>query len=241
MNKDVLLEWGKTIAIVVGLVFAIQTIAFASFHIPSESMAPTLTVGDRVVVTKFSYGYSRHSVPFSLAPSLPTKSGRIIGQIPSRGDIVVFRHTRDDITMIKRVIGLPGDRVQVKQGQLHLNGELVEREKSREYTYTTRNGQSYQVREYIEQLPDGPAHTIIEIAPDSLMDNTREYTVPEGHLFMMGDNRDMSSDSRFLNKLGFVPFENLMGRAQVISYSLHNCAKKNPDICNSSRILKRLK
>lgn len=239
MLKTVI-EWARFIGTVLVLVFAINTIAFASFHIPSVSMVPTLAVGDRVIVTKFSYGYSRYSVPFALSPKMPTNDRRIFSKTPERGDIIVFRHTRSSITMIKRLIGLPGDRIQVQSGRLYINGNLVERKLLRQYTFTDQRGTHHPAREFTEVLPGGVEHTIIEITDSGSLDNTPEFTVPAGHLFMMGDNRDMSADSRLSHDLGFVPVENLMGPAQIISYSLHNCGQRNPDICNSSRILKWL-
>jgi len=239
MLKTVI-EWTRFAVTVLALVFAINTIAFASFHIPSVSMAPTLAVGDRVIVTKFSYGYSRYSVPFALSPAMPTDDGRIFSSTPERGDIIVFRHTRSSITMIKRLIGLAGDRIQVQSGRLYINGELVERKLQREYTFTDQRNTLHAAREFTEVLPGGIEHTIIEMTDSGPLDNTPEFTVPEGHLFMMGDNRDQSADSRLSHDLGFVPIENLMGPAQIISYSLHNCGKRNPDVCNSSRFMKRL-
>lgn len=239
--KAQIIEWTRFLATVVAMVFAINTIAFASFHIPSESMVPTLAVGDRVVVSKFSYGYSKHSVPFGLGPSIPTDTGRILAGTPGRGDIVVFRHTNDDITMIKRVVGLPGETVQMKSGRLYINGELVEREKTRDYMFTDRRGMTRRVSEYNEKLPGGFEHTIIEIADNGSLDNTSAIVIPQGHLFMMGDNRDMSSDSRRTQHLGTVPLENLMGRAQIISFSLATCGELNPEICSARRMLTSLR
>ena len=225
----------------VGALFmAIQTVAFASFHIPSESMAPTLAVGDRVVVTKFPYGFSKNSIPFDLGAVLPEAGSRLFGGTPKRGDIVVFKHTQDSKTMIKRVIGLPGERIAMKGGRLYINGVLTPRTEKRSYTFTSRHGQSAPVREFVETLPGGFTHDIIEITNGARLDNTNEIVIPEDHVFMMGDNRDMSADSRESWNLGPVPLSNLMGRAEIISYSLKNCGKQNPDICSSSRILKRL-
>jgi signal peptidase I len=238
--KQQIIEWTRFLATVFAMVFAINTIAFASFHIPSESMIPTLAVGDRVVVSKFTYGYSKHSVPFSLAPAVPSDTGRILSSTPERGDIVVFRHTNDEITMIKRVIGLPGERIQMMGGRLYLNGELVERNKLRSYTFNDRRGSAHEVNEYTEILPGGYEHVIVEITDAGMLDNTAEITIPEGHLFMMGDNRDMSSDSRRMTHLGTVPLENLIGKARIISFSLNTCGKSNPEICAASRTLKRL-
>lgn len=238
--KNEILEWSRTIAMVIALFLAIQTVAFASFHIPSESMAPTLAVGDRVVVTKFPYGYSKNSVPFNLAGFLPDTRGRFLERTPERGDIVVFKHTQDNKTMIKRVIGLPGDRIAERGSELYINGELVPRKKTRSYTFTTRHGQPVPVTEYIETLPNGVEHLILEATDQGPLDNTPDIEVPEGYLFMMGDNRDLSADSRETWSLGPVPMGNLMGKAVIISYSLKDCGKSNPEICNSSRILKRL-
>jgi signal peptidase I len=239
MKKEII-DWGRTIAMVLVLFLGIQTVAFASFHIPSESMAPTLAVGDRVVVTKFPFGFSKNSIPFNLGSFLPETKSRLFQAVPKRGDIVVFKHTRDSKTMIKRVIGLPGDSIAMTGGKLFLNGTEVERKLSRTYTFTSRHGQSVPVTEYTETLPEGLEHLILEITNTARLDNMREITVPEGHVFMMGDNRDMSADSRETFNLGPVPIANLMGRAEFISYSLKNCGKRNPDICNSSRILKGL-
>lgn len=238
--KQEIIEWSRTIGMVVGLFLAIQTVAFASFHIPSESMVPTLAVGDRVVVTKFPYGFSKNSIPFNLGSVLPTTKSRLFQGVPKRGDIVVFKHTRDAKTMIKRVIGLPGERISMIGGRLHINGELIEQSLTREYVFTRRDGQQARVREYLETLPGGYTHDIVEVSNRAPLDNVKEITIPEGSLFMMGDNRDMSADSRETWNLGPVPIVNLMGRAEIISYSLGKCGRTNPDVCNSSRILKHL-
>lgn len=238
--KQEVLEWGRTIGMVVGLFLVIQTVAFASFHIPSESMVPTLAVGDRVVVTKFPYGFSKNSVPFNLGSFLPETKSRLFEGVPKRGDIVVFKHTRDSKTMIKRVIGLPGERIAMKAGRLFINGERVEQELAREYVFTRRDGQQARVREYLETLPGGYAHDIVEVSDRAPLDNIKEILIPEGHLFMMGDNRDMSADSRETWNLGPVPIVNLMGRAEIISYSLGKCGRTNPEVCDTSRILKHL-
>ena len=239
MKQDIL-EWVRTLGTVAVLFLAIQSVAFASFHIPSESMVPTLAVGDRVVVTKFPYGFSKNSVPYGLGSFLPETKSRLFQGVPKRGDIVVFKHTRESKTIIKRVIGLPGERIAMVGGQLFLNGEPVEKVLKRGYVFTKHNGQQAQVREYVETLPGGYTHDIVEVSDHEPLDNVREITIPEGSLFMMGDNRDMSADSRQTRKLGPVPFANLMGRAEIISYSLGKCGRANPDICDSSRILKHL-
>ena len=217
-----------------------RSVAFAGYHIPSESMVPTLEVGDRIAVNKMAYGYSRFSVPFGLAPSVPTDDGRLFGRLPERGDIVVFRHTRDDVVMIKRVTGLPGDRLQMINGRLHVNGEAVPRTSSRAYAYRQHKGSVTRVQQYTEELPNGATHTIIERQDDNWSDNTPLFVVPEGHLFMMGDNRDNSSDSRVISHLGFVPVENLMGRAEIILFSTHRCREEAGLTCAPRRFFSKL-
>ncbi|MGH6947981.1 MAG: signal peptidase I, partial [Kiloniellales bacterium] len=167
-------------------------------------------------VSKLSYGYSRHSLPFSP----PLFSGRILGDQPQRGDVVVFKLPSDDTTdYIKRVIGLPGDRIQMIGGILHINGEAVKREVVPEAERTPVDEPNSFVTEYRETLPNGVQHRIFELSDQGHLDNTVEYTVPPGHFFMMGDNRDNSLDSRA--NVGFVPFENLVGRAEIVFFS-HN-------------------
>ena len=218
-----LFETVKTLVYAGLIALVVRTIAFEPFNIPSGSMIPTLQVGDFLFVSKYSYGYSRFSMPFS--PAL--FSGRILGSVPHRGDVVVFRFTRDtSIDYVKRVIGLPGDHIQVKAGQLYINGTEVPRTPVGDYEASDENGTKVLTKEYIESLPNGPKHPIIKYSDDPRgmtgdvdANNTDEYVVPPDELFMMGDNRDNSSDSRFMNSLGFVPMENLVGRAQFIFFS----------------------
>ena len=211
--------WGESIRTVLyaGLIaIGIRSIAFEPFNIPSGSMIPTLLVGDYLFVSKYSYGYSRHSFPFS--PNL--FSGRILGAMPQRGDVAVFKLPRDTSQdYIKRIIGLPGDRIQVIRGILHVNGEAVRRESIGPYV-TEGDGPRMTVRLYREVLPGGRTHEIIEQTDDGVLDNTPEYIVPAGHVFAMGDNRDNSLDSRVLSAVGFVPIENLVGRAEFIFFSV---------------------
>jgi signal peptidase I len=163
-------------------------------------------------------------MPF--APNL--FSGRIFARMPHRGDVIVFRETKDtSVDYVKRLIGLPGDKVQMKQGQLYINGTLVPRTPVGDYEASDESGTRVLTKEYRESLPDGPTHDILKYSDEERFDvgsevdanNTPEYTVPPGDLFFMGDNRDNSSDSRFMNDLGFVPAENLVGRAQFIFFS----------------------
>ncbi len=203
--------------LVVALV--IRTFMFEPFNIPSGSMIPTLLVGDYLFVSKYSYGYSKHSVPFSLVPF----SGRILMSEPKRGDVIVFKLPSDNKTdYIKRLIGLPGDTIRMQDGRLFINGQLIERDKVDEFVYRdTENNVRRPVR-YKETLPGGKVHFILEEGDNRRLDNTREFLVPEGHYFMMGDNRDNSIDSRA--DVGFVPAENLVGRAEFLFFSTDGSA-----------------
>lgn len=213
-----LLDTLKTVFWAVLIALMVRTFAFEPFNIPSGSMIPTLLVGDYLFVSKFSYGYSKHSMPFSL-PIIP---GRVFETQPERGDVAVFKLPSDTSQdYIKRVIGLPGDTVQVKEGRLYINNKMVERERIEDYILTDGGGRSAAVPQYIETLPNGRVHRILEMFGDQgPSDNTEAFTVPEGHFFMMGDNRDNSADSRaFAARFRFVPVENLVGRAEFLFYS----------------------
>jgi signal peptidase I len=211
----------KTIVYAILIAVVIRTVAFEPFNIPSGSMIPTLLVGDYLFVSKYSYGYSHYSLP--LSP--PLFRGRIFGQLPRRGDVAVFKLPRDPSQdYIKRIIGLPGDRIQMKAGQLYINGDLVRR-KPAGSCVDDGEGPSIQLKRYIETLPGGREHFICKATEaDGPLDNTQEYKVPEGNVFAMGDNRDNSLDSRVLNAVGFVPVENLVGRAEFIFLSIGGSA-----------------
>ncbi|MBU0585068.1 MAG: signal peptidase I [Alphaproteobacteria bacterium] len=209
---------GETVSVIVQallLALVIRTLLFQPFSIPSGSMRPTLLEGDYLFVTKWAYGYSRYSLP--LSPDL--FSGRIWGSDPERGDVVVFKFPPNpSLDYIKRVIGLPGDRVQVKDGVLYINDEAVQREKIGEITNPDITETDRPVDVYRETLPNGVSYDTLDLTPNSAGDNTREFVVPEGHYFMMGDNRDNSADSRFT--VGFVPEDHLVGRANIIFFSI---------------------
>ena len=212
----------KTIVYAVLIALVVRTIAYEPFNIPSGSMVPTLLVGDYLFVSKFSYGYSRYSLPFGL----PLLSGRIFFHSPERGDVVVFKLPTDNSTdYIKRVVGLPGDHIQMKNGILHLNGQPVPRRRIEDYLYQEGNGAVIPLAQYIETLPNGVQHRIIEMSDNGPLDNTQEYVVPPGDYFMMGDNRDNSQDSRVLSAVGYVPAENLIGKAQFIFFSTDGTAR----------------
>ncbi|HET8728404.1 MAG TPA: signal peptidase I [Alphaproteobacteria bacterium] len=203
----------KTVVIAVLIAVFVRTFAYEPFNIPSGSMIPTLVVGDYIFVSKFAYGYSHESLPFGP----PLFDGRVFDEAPERGDVVVFKYPPDtSIDYIKRVIGLPGDRIQMIEGRLYINGELVPRQPVGEPIVT--EGRRAQL--YVETLPNGVQHEILEFSDDMGADNTPVYEVPPDHYFMMGDNRDNSRDSRFLRDVGYVPAENLVGRAEIIWFSL---------------------
>lgn len=207
----------KTILYAGLIAIGIRTVAFEPFNIPSGSMIPTLQIGDYLFVSKFSYGYSRYSLPFSP----PLFSGRIFGRLPDRGDVAVFKYPRDtSIDYIKRIVGLPGDRLQMKGGQLFINGTQVARVDAGTDVAEDEKGIGTQLKRYMETLPGGREHYILKASDNEPLDNTVEYKVPEGYVFAMGDNRDNSSDSRVMNSVGFIPVDNLVGRAEFIFFSI---------------------
>ena len=207
----------KTVVYAVVIAFGVRTFAYEPFNIPSGSMIPTLLVGDYLFVSKFSYGYSRYTVAFGA----PLFDGRLFYTKPERGDVAVFKLPRDNKTdYIKRIIGLPGDRIQVIGGILHINGEAVKRDRVEDFVTTDQFGRQVRVAQYVETLPNGRKHNIIEESDTGSLDNTQVYTVPENHFFAMGDNRDNSLDSRVSSMVGFVPVENLVGRAEFLFFSI---------------------
>lgn len=218
MEKDEsILDTIKTIIYAILIAIIIRTFLFEPFKIPSGSMYPTLHVGDYLFVSKYTYGYSKHSFPFSL----PLFEGRIWADQPQRGDVVVFKFPQDNKTdFIKRIIGLPGDKIKMQDGILYINGKPIERQQIEDFVIRDKFGNGERYRQYVETLPNGVKHNILEISDQQeFVDNMVEVTVPENSYFVMGDNRDRSDDSRL--SVGFVPFENLVGKARWLFFS-HN-------------------
>jgi signal peptidase I len=218
-----LVEIGKTIAYALLIALVIRVLLFQPFTIPSASMEPNLYQGDYIIVSKFAYGYSKHSIPFSP----PLFGGRAFGRQAHRGDIVVFKLPRDGHTdYIKRVIGLPGDTIQVKAGVIWLNGKPIDRKLTATVTETEPFGFSHPVQRFQETMPGGKTYVTNSYSNDSDVENTGLYVVPAKHYFMMGDNRDNSLDSRFPESVGvgYVPEENLVGKADIILLSWNDKA-----------------
>ena len=220
--KEELAEFFKTAVIAVFLALLIRSLLFEPFNIPSGSMKLTLLVVDYLFVNKPSYGYSRYSFPFGLAPL----DGRVWDKEPQRGDVIVFKlPTNPSIDYIKRLVAMPGETVQVTNGRLYINDVLVPREAIGIKEDTNLYGQTRAMYHYLETLPGGAVHEIYEESDYEALDNTPLYTVPEGHYFFMGDNRDNSQDSRVAQSVGFVPYENLVGRADFLFFSTNGHAK----------------
>jgi signal peptidase I len=212
----------KTVVYAVLIALVVRAVGFEPFNIPSGSMIPTLLVGDYLFVSKYSYGYSRYSLPFGL-PLIP---GRVMFTEPVRGDVAVFKLPTDNKTdYIKRIIGLPGDRIQVRRGILHINGAPVLRKRISDFVETNQYGNVVRVARFEETLPGGRKHEILELTDNGPLDNTDLYIVPKEHYFAMGDNRDNSQDSRVRSVVGFIPKANLVGRAEVLFYSTNGAAR----------------
>jgi signal peptidase I len=206
--------------LIAGLALVCRVAVAEPYYVPTASMEPTLMIGDHPVVNKFAYGYSRYSVPFGLGPASET---RLFEKLPERGDIVVFRHPHDTSdTLIKRVIGLPGDRIQMKGGRLLINGEMLPLRRDGSGVMESGDGSTLPAARYVETLPGGREHPVYKLARYNPLNDTPVYVVPARHLFMMGDDRDNSLDSRVSAEeggVGLVPMENLVGRAEFLLYS----------------------
>lgn len=219
-RSESILDGIKTIIHALILAMIVKIFLFQPFNIPSGSMKPTLLVGDYLFVSKFSYGYSKYSFP--LSPNL--FEGRLFSSLPKQGDVVVFRNLKDQgKDYIKRIIGMPGDRVQMIAGTLYLNGQAIPKRRVGVHLLIDDgpNGflTSRPVPQFEETLPNGVTYTVLDTTSRGGLDNTAEYIVPEGHYFVMGDNRDHSQDSRVPGAVGMVPFDQLIGRAEILFFS----------------------
>ena len=209
-------ETGKIIIQALILAMIVRVFFYQPFNIPSGPMKDTLLVGDYLFVSKLSYGYSRYTFPWGP----PIFSGRVFGAEPKRGDVAVFKLPRDNSTdYIKRVIGLPGDEIQMKDGVLFINGTAIPKRRAGSYVARSENGLTYRIPKFEETLPNGVKYFVLDAEQNAPFDNTSVFKVPAGHYFMMGDNRDNSTDSRAQWGVGFVPYENFVGRAEIIFFS----------------------
>ncbi len=215
-------EFIKTLIAAVICATIIRSFFYEPFHIPSSSMYPSLVIGDYIFVSKFSYGYSRYSFPFGIK----LFSGRIFETAPKRGDVVVFRSPIEESRnngkeyLVKRIMGLPGDQIQVINGEVYINDQKVKKEYIADfYDQDAALPRIDQIKEFSEELPEGKIIKVLDQIDDLPQDNTGIYQVPEDHYFMMGDNRDNSADSRFLTQMGYVPKENIIGKATIIFFS----------------------
>ncbi|MFN3214367.1 MAG: signal peptidase I [Henriciella sp.] len=261
-------EWGITLSIFIPVFLVFSGLFYELRVIPSESMVPNLQVGDRVTVNKFAYGYSRNSLPFSLGRYVPLPDGRIFASQPKRGDVAVFEHTHTARVMIKRIIGLPGDTVTVRDGQpVAINGTPIERNFVRRVRYRQHDsGASVTAAEFTESY-DGKSWVTHDIDGQTGTNISITYTVPDGHFLFMGDNRDNSMDGRNPTghcpandagvvdqagcnprqgwapeqaSVGFVPFQNLIGRADTVLFSFYRCGSAQADPCMKSRVWRGL-
>ena len=231
----------KSILLAILIALIIRTFVAEPFNIPSGSMKPNLLVGDFIFVSKWSYGFSRHSLPFSI-PIIPNK---IFSKKPNRGDVVVFKTPEDNRTdYIKRVIGIPGDKIQLVNGSIFINEIKILKEKKEDFIDNDNHISIKRVRKYKEYFENFEIE-VLDLTDDGIVDNTKLFVVPDGHFFVMGDNRDNSQDSRFINIVGFIPFENLIGKAQFIFFSLENSRFlqfwKWPKAIRTNRIFKSIK
>lgn len=219
----------RDLAVFVVFLGVFTTTGWTSFHIPSGSMEPTLEVGDRIFVSKFPYGYNRYSVPFD-PEFIPEE--HVFAGAPKRGDVAVFTVPKlDNQDTIKRVIGLPGDRIKMKAGRLYINNILVQRSLIRSVNYVDYRGTRRSAKEYFETLPGGTTHRIYELSDNSQFDNAGPFVVPPRHYFMMGDNRDNSLDSRYQQGIGYVPIDYFVGQADVTAFSLYDCDQGKDVFC----------
>jgi len=221
-SANPIIETLSTIAWALGIAIVLRTFLFQPFHIPSGSMLPGLMKGDYIITTKYSLGYGKYAaapLPF------PVKKGRLFERQPERGDVIVFRPEGDNKNFIKRLVGLPGDQMQVQKGKLFINGKAIATELVGDQEYVNQNGDNAVAQAWRETFDNGNQHIVFDDQDNGQLDNTSIYTVPAGYYFMMGDNRDNSLDSRVSVRqggAGFIPTENLMGKAEFVLLSVDN-------------------
>ena len=271
-------EWGATLSVFIPLFLLFSTFLYELRVIPSESMVPNLQVGDRVTVNKFAYGYSRHSLPFSLGRYVPLPEGRIFAGEPKRGDVVVFEHPHTARVMIKRLIGVPGDEIQLRDGHIYLDGQPIQRDFERTVAYTTHSrNASERVRVSAQEIREtvGEASWLTHDMQGRFSgSNTPVFRVPEGHYLFMGDNRDNSTDGRSTTghceandegviedagcpprfipdtnvrfdpdrqaSVGYVPLQNLIGRADTVLFTTYRCSRNGSQPCMKKRVWRGL-
>lgn len=240
--KQAVIDELKFILGLMAFLFMFFNFVFGHYKIPSESMQPTLEVGDHLYVSKFSYGFSRHSLILGMHKLPFLKDGRVFAKTPKRGDVVVFRNPKfPHQVMIKRVTGLPGDEIETRRGRLYVNGQLIERTEQDRFEYREHRGGIAEVSAYVEQLPgEKDTHIIYERNDVWENDNRGPFIIPDKKYFFMGDNRDNSQDSRAPRGPGFVPFDHLIGRADMMVYSLKKCKKEAGLKCPGIRFFKKL-
>ncbi len=234
--------WWFSLAFMIFLVLAFRSLVYSPFHIPSGSMKSGLLTGDYIFVSKYAYGYSRYSFPLGFL--VKWFDGKIAKNAPRRGDIIVFRHPKHfAVDYIKRLVGLPGDRIQVINGELYINEKKLDRKRIEDFTDDENQEYPVKIRQYTETNPEGREYIILDQKDGGNLDNTEEYIVPSGHYFFMGDNRDNSADSRVLNDTGYIPEANLIGRAELVFFSCNSLWKfwKWPTCFRGERFLKVIK
>ncbi len=241
-----IIEWVNFLAVFLVGFFLFTTVLYALFYIPSGSMRPNLEVGDRFVTSKWAYGWSRYSLPWGLARILPSSDKRLFGRLPRRGDVAVFVNPHNNLVMIKRVVGLPGDVIETRGGHLYINDRMVSRTFLRLARYRDHHGQIHTAQVYTEKFPGTQRpHTIYEFSDHYTLagwspDDSGPFTIEDGHVFMMGDNRDNSNDSRAPDGPGQIPLENLVGRARTVLFTIARCRHEIGLDCPKPRLWRAL-